>query len=78
VKLATLKNGTPDGALAVVTPDGTRALKIGSALPNLLSLMEDWSAGQKALLEAQERLVAGESEAVAARDFAAPLPRHAS
>jgi fumarylacetoacetate (FAA) hydrolase len=75
VKLATLRNGTPDGALAVVTQDGTRALRIGPALPNLLSLMEEWSAGEQALVEAQERLAAGEGEAVAARDFAAPLPR---
>jgi len=75
VKFATLKNGTPDGALALVTPDGTRALEIGSALPNLLGLLEAWSAGQDALGQAQQRLSAGEGKAVAIGDFAAPLPR---
>jgi len=75
MKLATLKDGTPDGALAVVSDDGTRALKIGDSLPILLKLMEDWDAGQTTLAEAQNKLASGQGVLCASDAFAAPLPR---
>ena len=75
MRLATLKDGTPDGALAVVSNDGTRALKIGDSLPILLKLMEDWDAGQTTLAEAQNKLASGQGELCASDAFAAPLPR---
>ena len=61
MRLVTLKDGTPDGALAVVSDDGTRFLKIGDSLPNLLQLMEDWDAGQAILAEARQKLAAGQA-----------------
>ena len=75
MKLGTLKDHTPDGGLAVVSADGTRALKVGAAYPNLLTLMGDWDAGQAALAAAQIRVDAGEGQIVSPSDFAAPLPR---
>lgn len=75
MRLATLKDGSPDGALAVVSDDGRRALKIGECLRNLLQLMEDWEAGQAALTDAQQKLVWGEGETCPSEAFAAPMPR---
>ena len=75
MRLATLKDGSPDGALAVVADDAARALRVGPALPSLLALMEDWEAGQPILAQTRCRVLAGEGEPVAPADFAAPLPR---
>tara|TARA_R110001599_G_scaffold26390_12_gene93132 strand:- start:2042 stop:3010 length:969 start_codon:yes stop_codon:yes gene_type:complete len=75
MKLATLKDGTPDGALAIVSDDGTRSLKIGDSLPNLLKLMEDWDAGQAILAEARQKLASGQGEPATAEACAAPMPR---
>ena len=75
MRLVTLKDGTPDGALAVVSDDGTRCLKIGDRLPNLLQLMEGWDAGQAILSEARQKLAAGQGEPATAEACAAPLPR---
>ena len=75
MRLATLKDGSPDGALAVVADDGAHALRVGPALPSLLALMEDWEAGQPILAQARHRVQAGGGEAVSLADFAAPLPR---
>ena len=71
MKLATLKDGTPDGALAVVSDDGTRFLKIGDRLPNLLELMEGWDAGQAILSEARQKVASGQGEPTASDAFAA-------
>ena len=75
MRLATLKDGTPDVALAVVSDDGTRCLKIGDGLPNLLQLMEDWDAGQATLAEARQKLASGQGESATSDAFAAPMPR---
>lgn len=72
MRLATLRDGTPDGALALVSVDGTRVLSVGG---NLLSAMEDWPATQARLEAAQVRLDAGEGESTDDVEFAAPLPR---
>ena len=72
MRLATLLDSTPDGALALVSADGTRALRVGS---NLLTAMEDWPATQAMLEAAAARLEAGEGETTDDVDFAAPLPR---
>jgi fumarylacetoacetate (FAA) hydrolase len=39
MRLATLRNGTPDGELVVVSTDGSRA--IASQTPNLLAAITD-------------------------------------
>jgi fumarylacetoacetate (FAA) hydrolase len=75
VKLATLADGSPDGALAVVSRDGTRLLRAGWALPNLLGSIEQWDDAAPALAALAERLEAGEGEPAEAAAFTAPLPR---
>lgn len=72
MRLATLRDGTPDGALALVSADGERVLRVGG---NLLTAMEDWPAAQARLEAAQARIDAGEGESTDDVDFAAPLPR---
>lgn len=72
MRLATLRDGTPDGALALVSADGTRVLRVGG---NLLGALEDWPATLSTLAAAQARLDAGEGESTDDATFAAPLPR---
>ncbi|RIV87734.1 fumarylacetoacetate hydrolase family protein [Aurantiacibacter zhengii] len=73
MRLATLDNGTPDGALAVVSGDGERVLEIGAPAPTLIALMEDWDGGLAAVQSALVRLEAGEG--AAPDKFCAPMPR---
>lgn len=73
MRLATLDNGTPDGALAAVSGDGERVLEIGAGAPSLLALMEDWEGRMPAIRSAIARLEAGEG--VSPRTFRAPMPR---
>jgi fumarylacetoacetate (FAA) hydrolase len=72
MRLATIRDGSPDGALALVSADGERTLRVGG---NLLGAMEDWPATEARLKAAEARLAAGEGEPTDAVDFAAPLPR---
>ena len=72
MRLATLRDGTPDGALVVVSDDAARVVRVGG---NLLGAMADWQAAQGPLAAATARLAAGEGEAAASAGFAAPLPR---
>lgn len=72
MRLATLRDGTPDGALALVSADGTRALRVGG---NLLTAMADWPGTEARLKAAEGLLEAGEGESTDDVDFAAPLPR---
>ena len=44
MKLATIPNGTRDGALVVVSGDLTTAVSAVAIVPNLLTAMEQWSA----------------------------------
>ncbi|WP_298170537.1 fumarylacetoacetate hydrolase family protein [Novosphingobium sp.] len=72
MRLATLRDGTPDGALALVSADGERALRVGG---HLLGAMEDWPSTEARLKEAEARLNAGDGEPTDDVTFAAPLPR---
>ena len=72
MRLATLRDGTPDGALALVSADGAQVLRVGG---NLLTAMDDWPAAQARLQATKARLAAGEGESTDDVDFAAPLPR---
>jgi len=72
MRLASLRDGSADGALALVSDDGTRVLRVGG---NLLAAMEDWPATHARLAAAEARLIAGEGESTDDADFAAPLPR---
>jgi fumarylacetoacetate (FAA) hydrolase len=78
MKLATLSNGTADGALVVVSRDLSRAVTAGTIAPSLRAAIDDWTATSGPLLALSDELNAGR----ATGDFAfapeiarAPLPR---
>lgn len=78
MKLATLRDGTPDGALAVVSTDLSRAVKATGVARSLLEAIEFWDSRAPGLLEIAQRL--NEGDVAGALDFAAvelgpPLPR---
>ncbi len=68
MKLATLKNGTPDGQLVVISADGKRYAP--APIPTLQAAMEDWSQA-----EAQLRAVTTFPNELPVDQLAAPLPR---
>ena len=78
MKLATLKNGTRDGRLVVVSTDLSRAVSAVDIAPTLQAALDDW-AGVEAALEARYRdLNAGRAVDIEAFDpsqACAPLPR---
>jgi fumarylacetoacetate (FAA) hydrolase len=78
MKLATLKDGTRDGTLVVVSRDLTRAAKAGAAAPTLQRALDDWAECEPALRKVYEALndgsAAGAFELQADR-LMAPLPR---
>jgi len=73
MKLATIDNGMPDGALAVVSADGSRYLPAAPA--TLQAAIEIWDSAESALRALAERLAAGEGERTEGLVYAAPLPR---
>lgn len=74
MRLATLRDGSPDGRLVVVSDDTGRCL--GSAdVPNLLGAMVDWHRAEPMLSALAERLAAGEGDPLDHTALAAPLPR---
>ncbi len=75
MKLATRRDGSPDGQLLVVSADGSRALPAGADFPNLLAALERWSGAGPVLRALQARVEAGEGEAIDPLTLAAPLPR---
>jgi len=78
MKLATLKNGSLDGCLVVVSHDGARAAEVPHIAPNLLEALRRWDAVQPALQDVQDALDAGRAAGAFAFDpraCAAPLPR---
>jgi fumarylacetoacetate (FAA) hydrolase len=74
VRLATRGNGTPDGELVVVSPDGTRALP-APGWPNLLAATSDWAAAERELAVMADRLANGAGDPLDASTLRAPLPR---
>lgn len=75
MRLCTRADGTPDGQLMVVSPDGTRWLPAGARWPNLLTAMGDWAAAQVDLEPVAAALAAGQGEAIDLAHVRAPLPR---
>jgi fumarylacetoacetate (FAA) hydrolase len=78
MKLASLNNGHPDGALIVVSRDLRRAVCARSIAPTLRAALDDWTRAQPALQTLSNALNAG--NAADAFDFdanacMAPLPR---
>jgi fumarylacetoacetate (FAA) hydrolase len=77
MKLATLRNGRPDGQLVVVSRDLTHYVSAGRIAPHLQAALDDWDTAAPALAELAARLDSGD---IAAQDFTpdlalAPLPR---
>ncbi len=78
MKLATLKNGTRDGALVVVSRDLRHALRVPQIAPTLQAALDAWDALAPQLLQQYDALNAGGATAAIAFDPAqahAPLPR---
>jgi len=78
MKLATLRNGSADGELVVVSRDLERAVHATDIAPNLLGALESWSDVEphlRALGAALERGSVADTIAFPSADVAAPLPR---
>jgi fumarylacetoacetate (FAA) hydrolase len=74
--LATLRDGTRDGALVVVGPDGTRCARAAAVAPTLQAALDHWERAAPGLAALAERLAAGApGEALDPRRLAPPLPR---
>ena len=75
MKLATLQDGTPDGALVVISADTNRYLPAGDIVATLQTALERWPTCAPRLAALADRLAQGEGQPTAAARFAAPLPR---
>jgi fumarylacetoacetate (FAA) hydrolase len=77
MKVATLKDGTRDGRLVVVSRDLARATEAGDVAGTLLDALERWETAEPALRERFEALEAGDvaSEPFDPSAAHAPLPR---
>lgn len=73
MRLATLDDGTADGALYVVSGDGSRAIQ--ADISNLLTAIADWEGAEPVLRATAARLDAGQGEAFDSARLRAPLPR---
>jgi len=76
MRLATLRDGSPDGALIVVSADGGRFLPTGTSL---IAAIADWAREETPLRALAARLAAGleagQGEALDPANIAAPMPR---
>ncbi len=78
MKLATLKSRTPDGDLAVVSADLTRAVRVPEIAPTMQAALDRWTDVESALREMASALEAGTVAGSFAFDPTAamsPLPR---
>src|SRR5579862_5461392 len=77
MRLATLADGSRDGALVVIGASGDRYVRAASVAPNLQRALDEWPRCEPLLRELGQRLDRGEvdAEPVASVAFAAPLPR---
>lgn len=78
MKLATLKDGSPDGVLHVVSRDLTQSVAATAITPTLQTAIEKWDLVADALAQLYAALNAGTAPGAIAlepRRLAAPLPR---
>ena len=75
MKLATLQDGTPDGALVVISADTNRYLPADDIVATLQTALERWPTCAPRLAALADRLALGEGQPTATARFAAPLPR---
>ena len=71
MRLATLRDGTPDGALAVIAEDGARCLQAGTSL---IAAIADWNRMEPGLRALAAR-VETDGQPFDRATLAAPLPR---
>ena len=72
MRLATLRDGTPDGTLVVVSADGARCLPTETSL---IAALADWARAEAPLRALAVRLEAGHGEPLDAAQIGAPMPR---
>jgi len=77
MKLATLRNGRPDGHLVVVASDLSRCVSAGRIAPTLQAALDGWEQAHPALVELSAALNGGNigSEPFDVASAMAPLPR---
>jgi fumarylacetoacetate (FAA) hydrolase len=77
MRLATLRDGSRDGALVVVDRGGHLCARVPGVAATLQAALDDWERAEPALRSVAERLEKGElaGEAFDARIALAPLPR---
>jgi fumarylacetoacetate (FAA) hydrolase len=78
MKLGTLKDGSRDGTLIVVSKDLKRAARVGDIVTDLRTAIEDWDRYEGELLERAEELEAGRADGTFNLDvtqLASPMPR---
>jgi fumarylacetoacetate (FAA) hydrolase len=78
MKLATIRDGTRDGSLVVVSRDLKWAAPIADIAPTMQSALDDWKRSEPALREASEKLERGQLSDVLLFDQSrvlSPLPR---
>ncbi len=77
MKLATRKNGTRDGQLVVVSPDGATCAPATDVAPNLQAALDAWDAAEPKLRKISEALANGtrKGEPLDPKSVLAPLPR---
>ena len=78
MKLATLRDGSPDGRLVVVSTDLRRAVPAAGIASNLLGAIESWDRVESQLQALSDALHAGTATGIfdfSPAEAAAPLPR---
>ena len=77
MRLATLRDGSPDGRLLVVSADGRRAIDARAAASSLRAALDDWRRTYPSLEELSRALAKGSPAAfdLDVTALAAPLPR---
>lgn len=75
MRLATLANGTPDGALIIISPDAERYLPASPIAQTLQQAIEQWATVEPALRIEAARLAGGEGDPLDPQQLLAPLPR---
>jgi fumarylacetoacetate (FAA) hydrolase len=77
MKLATLRNGRPDGQLVVVSGDHSRCVSAGRIAPSLQDALDDWATHAPALEQLAGQLERGDiaGQPFYVEDALAPLPR---
>jgi len=78
MKLATLRNGTRDGQLIIVSPDLTTAIDASAIAPNLRSALDNWAIIEPELQTLSSRLASGQTTGTFAfnpKNTMPPLPR---